>query len=277
MNIGGTLHQFRKGLTMKPLGFFLGDADMILLIAMVKLLKPKVRIAQRRFKRIGIVFLFSCFLAIIFYFVFKSNLLVITKVNCSVKDKTSLADEKRWCEQAEKLLLGRKIFYSYSTTITSELEGKFLPVGGVTIARKLPQTVTVQIVERQPIARICPPGGLELLVDKEGVIYAETQAELHNLKTVSLELGFELMLGQEIGSDIVSLILLEEPQISFIKSTGQEGLEVVSNEQLKILLSRKRDLWQQIENLQKIIQKYKIEGKNLSHVDLRYDQPVIKY
>ena len=224
-----------------------------------------------------VVFLFSCFLVFIFYLIFKSDYLTVKRVECRVKEKTSLADENRWCETVKREVLGQRILSLKRQAIASEIRQKFLPVGDVAITKKYPQTAIVQISERKPIAQVCPSGGLGLLVDKEGVIYAETQAEPQNLKTVSLELGFELTLGQEIGADIVSLILLEEPQISFIKSTGQEGLEVVSNAQLKIFFSRKRDLRQQIENLQKIIQKYKIEGKELSQVDLRYDQPVIKY
>ena len=243
---------------------------------MVKLLRPRVRIARKWFKRIGFVFLFSCFFVVILYLVFKSDFFTIKKINCSVPDKTSLADEKRWCEEAERLLFGKRI-YSNLTTVVVNLEHKFLPVEEALIKKKYPQTVTVQIVERTPIAKVCPPGGLELLVDREGVIYAETQAESQNLKTVILELGFELTLGQAVGPDVVSLILLEEPQISFVKYTGQEGLEVKANGQLTVFLSREKILEPQLRDLQKIVQKYKIEGKDLKQVDLRYDQPVIKY
>ena len=243
---------------------------------MVKLLRPRVRIARKWFKRIGFVFLFSCFFVVILYLVFKSDFFTIKKINCSVQDKTSLADEKRWCEEAERLLFGKRI-YSNLTTVVVNLEHKFLPVEEALIKKKYPQTVTVQIVERTPIAKVCPPGGLELLVDREGVIYAETQAESQNLKTVILELGFELTLGQAVGPDVVSLILLEEPQISFVKYTGQEGLEVKANGQLTVFLSREKILEPQLRDLQKIVQKYKIEGKDLKQVDLRYDQPVIKY
>jgi len=254
-------------------------SKLVTLVVMVKLLKPKtkIRVARNRFKRMGLVFLFLCFFAFVFYLVFKSDFLTVKNVNCSVKDKTSIADEKRWCEGAERQLLGQRIFLSNLDAAAPELERKFLPVGGVTIERKLPQTVNVQIKERAPIAKVCPPGGRELLVDKEGAIYAETQPDSQNIKTVVLELGFELKLGQEVGPDVVSLILLEEPQISFVKYTGQEGLEARANGRLSIFLSREKSLKPQLEDLQRIIQKYRIEGKNLSQVDLRYDQPVIKY
>lgn len=174
------------------------------------------------------------------------------------------------------MLLGKRM-YSNLTTVVVNLEHKFLPVGEVLIKKKYPQTAIVQIRERTPIAKVCPPGGKELLVDKEGVLYAETQIDSPGLKTVVLELGFELTLGQEVGAEVVSLILLEEPQISLIKYIGQEGLEVRANGQLTVFLSRGNNLGQQIEDLQTIVRKYKIEGKGLGQVDLRYDQPVIKY
>lgn len=250
-------------------------------MGMVRLLRPKVRIQRRVFrrwfKRVGIVFLFFCFFVSLFYFVFKSDFFIVKKVECGVKDKTSLADEKRWCDAVEREVLGQRIFFLREEQISGEIRERFLPVGEVAIERELPQKINIQITERRPISKICPPGGLELLVDKEGVIYAEAQPGSQGLKTVTLELGSDLAIGQKIDDGVVSLILLEEPQVSFVKYTGQGGMEIRADEKLIIFLSREKDLEGQIRALQTIVKKYKIEGKDLSRVDLRYDQPVIKY
>ncbi len=248
---------------------------------MVKLLKPKIRIQTRIFrrwmKRVGIVVLFLGFLAGTFYLVFKSEILTIKNVNCEVIDKTSIADEKRWCEEAERLLLGKRTVWSNLTTTVVNLEYKFLPIGEVVLQKKYPQTIIVQIIERTPIARICPSGGLEFLVDKEGVVFSETTPETEDLKKIVLELEAPLAVGQVIGEDTILLILLEDPQIRSIKHTGQGGIEVQTEENLTILFSREKNLESQIRSLQMIVKKYRIEGKQLKSVDLRYDQPVIKY
>ena len=73
------------------------------------------------------------------------------------------------------------------------------------------------------------------------------------------------------------LILLEEPQISSVKFIGQQGIEAKSDEQLTILFSREKVLEGQTQALQMIVKKYRIEGKDLKQVDLRFDQPVVKY
>jgi len=246
---------------------------------MVKLLKPKtqVRIARRWFKRIGIVLLLSCSLATVFYLLFKSDFLVIKNVNCWVQDKTSLADEKRWCEEAERLLLGKRMVGSNLTTVVVNLEHKFLPIGEVVVKKKYPQTVLVQIAERKPIAKVCPPEGREFLVDKEGVLYSEVYPEVQTLSRAVLELGMDLNLGQKLEPEIVSLLLLEEPKISLVKYIGQQGIEAKTNKQLTIFLSREKNLENQIRALQMIVQKYKIEGKDLRQIDLRFDQPIVKY
>jgi len=246
---------------------------------MVRLLKPKVRvrIARRWFKRVGAVLFLLGVIVGGFYFVFKSNFFTIKNVNCWVKDKTSLADEKRWCGEVERMLIGQRIFLFKKNAVVSELKRKFLPVGDVSFAKKYPQTVVVQIVERKPIAKVSRPGGLEFFVDKEGVIYAQALPEFKGLKKVTLELDFEPALGQTLTSDIISLILLEEPQISSIKYIGQKGIEVKDDGGLTVLFSREKDLLDQIRSLQMILKKYKIEGKSLKRVDLRFEQPVVRY
>ena len=243
---------------------------------MVKLLVTRKRVTSK-IRVVGIVFLFLCFLVFLFFLLFKSDLLTIKHVNCQVKDKTSLADEKRWCETAERLLWGQKIFHTHLGAVVGELERKFLPIGEVVVTRKLPQTVVVQIVERKPIAKVCPPSGLEFLVDREGVIYSEVTPEAKELKTIILELGVELQLGQKLEPEIISLILLEESPVQDIKLVGQEAIEVRASGDLVILFSRQKDLPTQIRSLQTILQKYRIEGKALKQVDLRFEQPVVRY
>ncbi len=228
-------------------------------------------------QRVGIAFLFLCFLVFLFYLLFKSDYFVIKNVNCWVEEKTSLADEKRWCEQAERQLRGQNIFLTHLTAAAGELERKFLPVGGVVVKRKYPRAVLVQIVERQPIARICPPAGQEFLIDRAGVIFSQVTQETKNLKKVVLELGEELTLGQIVGERVVLLILLEDPQIKFIEYVGRRGIETHSNEDLTVFFSREKSIQAQARSLQMIVKKYRIEGKELKSVDLRYEQPVVRY
>ena len=188
-----------------------------------------------------------------------------------------MADEKRWCEQAERTLLGQRMFLSHLTTVVDELEQKFLPVGKVVVKRKYPRTVLVQINERKPIAKVGSSSGREFLVDEKGVIFSEITPETKGLKKVSLELGLELTLGQTLNKDVVFLILLEDPRVRSIKYVGQKGIEVQAEEALKILFSREKNLEAQIRSLQMIVKKYRIEGKDLKQVDLRYSQPIVKY
>jgi len=246
---------------------------------MVKLLGTKnyLRMERRWLKR---VIFASCLLslaALIFYLVFQSNFFTIKVVNCSVKDKTSLADEKRWCGEAERLLLGQRIFRTHLDAVADEIEHKFLPVGNVVIKRKYPQTVAVEISERKPLVKVAQPGGREYLLDKEGVLYSEVVPGIGDLRLVTLELGTDLGLGQKVGAEVVALVLLEESPVQAVKLVGQEMIEVRAGDGRVIFFSRQKNLTDQIRSLQTIMQKYRIEGKQLKSVDLRYDQPVVKY
>ena len=161
--------------------------------------------------------------------------------------------------------------------VASKLVDQFLPIRDVSIGRKFPQTAAVQISERKPIAKICQLSGREFLVDEEGVVFSEITPETKDLKKVSLELGLELTLGQRLDKDVVSLILLEDPRVRSVKYVDQKGIEVQAEENLTILFSQEKNLEAQIRSLQMIVKKYKIEGKELRRMDLRFDQPVVRY
>lgn len=244
---------------------------------MVKLLRSQIRGSKQWLKRVLIVGLILAALAGGYYLIFKSDFLIIKTVRCSVKDKTSLADEKRWCEMVERLLLDQKMLFSNSEAVATQLENRFLPVGGVSIERKYPQTVVVTISERKPMAKVANPGGVFFLIDEEGVIFAQTDSGGLSLSEVILDLGEELSLGSIVSSDILELILLEEPKILQIKYVGATGIELKSDEVPLILFSRQKEVSEQIRSLQTVWQKYKIEGKALKKIDIRFDKPVVEY
>lgn len=212
-----------------------------------------------------------------YYLIFKSDFLVIKKIDCRVENKTSLADEKRWCEEVERRLLGRRIFYSNRPAVADELEKKFLPVGEVSFINHYPQTVGVVIKERQPVAKVSLPGGLPFLIDREGVLYSEVVNDVKDLKSVILDLGFDLSLGQKMESSVISLIELREPVVESIKYVSSEGIEVTADPGLVILFSRKKSISSQIEVLNLMVKRYRIEGQGLKKVDLRFDKPVVVY
>jgi len=252
---------------------------MVKLLVTNKFITPKtqVRLARRWFRRAGLV---SCLLLLVFcgyYLVFESDYFVIKNVNCWVQDKTSLADEKRWCEAIQRELEGQRMFLSNLGAAAPKLKNKFLPVGEVVIKKKYPRTVLVQISERQALVRVCSPEGRSFLADDQGVIFSQVTPETKGLKKVVLELGSDLAVGQTVDKNIVFLLLLEDPRIKVIKRVDQQGIEARVDEGLTIFFSREKDFQIQIRSLQMIVKKYRIEGKELKSIDLRYEQPVVKY
>lgn len=212
-----------------------------------------------------------------YYLIFKSDFFVIKKINCRVENKTSLADEKRWCEAAERNLRDRRIFRFNSTTVVDELTRKFLPVGGVNLISHYPQTVEVVIKERRPAAKVSLPEGLPFLVDQKGVLYSQAGETDVGIRLVILELNTKLSLGQQLDLAVVELILLKEPALILIRFANHESIEAESHEGTTAVFSRQKNLEDQIGVLQTVLKSYKIEGKVLKKVDLRFDKPVVIY
>lgn len=150
----------------------------------------------------------------------------------------------------------------------------------VEIKKRLPQTLFFKI-EIRKVAIAISQGGSFYLVDKEGVLLEKREANPDFPLII-----FSGKIEQEVGSWIEDELLLKaihllyesklrllEPKSAQIIS--KRAIELILKNNLKVLFSSEKELREQLDSLQFIFERSKIEGGKLRQVDLRFDKPVV--
>jgi hypothetical protein len=122
----------------------------------------------------------------------------------------------------------------------------------------------------------------KLLTDKEGFILlkVEDENQFSNLPRIYL-LGKDINFSKVIPNEFVGNTLKVLEKMNSL-SKNVERVKIVDNSlfvksEEKIVFSLTKDILRQLASLQLILQKAKIESKQVEIIDLRFDKPVVVY
>jgi cell division protein FtsQ len=181
------------------------------------------------------------------------------------------------------LTFGKNIIFLPTNLVREEVL-RFKPtLKEVKIKKELPNKLIFELKEREGVVVL----GLENLqkfwiVDEEGVVLAGEKKS--DLPLILLEEPLKLDIGQKIDKkEIIQAINfltnlrlnLLEPKIA--KFVSSSSLEVLLKDNITALFSLKKEVQIQIDSLQFILSRAKIEGKGIKKIDLRFDKPVVNY
>lgn len=239
--------------------------------------------------RAGVLFILI-FIVIFFLksdsFKIHSLSLNLLQVNCT--------DEKNLKEKSN--LLNKNIFFIDEKNTTFDLKNKFICIKDVQIAKNLPDKISMNIKGRVSVAELIPVLDLEAsvsalientatpsasldayLVDDEGVIFAKGFADVSKIyysgKPISL--GGKLT-DEYLNKTLFILKLLKEFMMDDSKLYIVDNL-LITNSYPKVIFRLDKEKEEQIASLQLILQKAKIDNKELEFIDLRFDKPIVKY
>lgn len=219
------------------------------------------------------------FLLLVLFQLFKGELFQIDQVVCF--DNQSPCESDLWM-RINGLVLGKNLISLSPQKLSQEIQDELIVVDEVKIKKKLPKKLIVYLTKRNPIA-VLEAKGEYWQVDYQGVV----------LTKLSQPSGLPLIVGDELSLSadskrIESSSLLASLDCLYrllFKSIEVRRLEITNHRELKlylktgptVLVSLGQDLQQQVDSLQLILERAKIEGKEIKLIDLRFDKPVINY
>lgn len=222
---------------------------------------------------------------------FRTNLFLVSKLEIT---ELNYVDRDKVYDRTKKYLGER--FFSVNP---DEIENKVLPLSPyiklVNVEKTLPDKLKINIVERTPILRIQHvPTAKNFLVDEE-IIVLETNSSLESIGEPQLSLvqvnfdvydklpkktgsklnleGLEFVINaktrlfeNEIELDTLKTIVLNQTSMEFSLKTGT-----------KVMMDPSRDLEDQIDRLEAILEDTKTKDKELVYVDVSLEKPFGKY
>lgn len=216
---------------------------------------------------LGLVIVFSLLL------LKKSGLLTIQKIE--VRTDFQFQNQKK-IENALKPYLGQSFFFNKIDKLTREIKNQEIKIAKVRIKKEFPGKIILEINKRQPLV-VIPRDNFYFFVDQEGIVFSlETNA--YNLPFLKISLQ-NLGIGSTIGIERIKipqiLAVLEQEAIRKIVVLDDQ-VQVETGQECLIILPVEVSSGK-IEALQIILNRFKIEGKRLTKIDLRFEKPVISF
>lgn len=234
------------------------------------LLKSPMR--WKKLVKIGVLILG----VIVVVLVFRLDLLKVQQISCQIND-TNCPGEI-WTDLMA-LSLGKNIFSFPIESISLQIKNSYPQIDKIKIKKNLPATVDFELIIRQP--QVAISGEKFHLVDFQGVVIekSETSGEY---PLIFLEPEMNLKVGEKFNQKevletieaIVGLRLrLIEPKLAKIISFS--SVDIWLKDDTQLIISLKKEINSQLDSLQLIYQRAKIEGKKLKQIDVRFDKPII--
>lgn len=229
------------------------------------------------------------------YWIVKNNLFEIKKTEINLVETSCVTKD----QVLEKLsLLNQNIFLFEKSLDINVFKNQFFCVKSVQVEKHYPNQVLVTVNGRIPIANVLTVSKVasssasasatfistssakedSFLVDDEGIIFAKEFKQ--NLVNVSF-VDQKFILGQKIEKNIIQPLLeiikrLKDLSINIEYINVQEDTITLVYKPI-IFFTTKRDVNKQVASLQLILEKAKIEAKELELIDVRFEKPIIKY
>lgn len=221
------------------------------------------------------------FLAGGIYAVGWSGIFAIKTISCKV-------EKEEECSREIMAELGQYVGKNLFSTQKSEIETKLISAdrlietAGVNF--KLPSSLMVEILSRKPTAAITSAGNIAeaVEVDKDGVILGKTK-DTGDLPRLIWPQIVNWPIESPVPANIVRATVIAGlagdrfrlEGIAAVQSPSRMVITLGSGE--KIWLSLDKDPLPQLTRLQVVLNQVRIEGKTAREIDLRYENPVVRY
>ena len=237
------------------------------------------------------------FLGGISLFVFKSDFFRVKKITCRWEEDS--CPPEIWNELTS-LTFGKNLIFLKKKEISKKILSDYYIIKNLKIKKILPNKLVFELEKRRQVAVLGFELNLEkkeatssgkpifettkdfFLVDEEGIVVKKGNDNLLPLILLSEE--FSLNIDQRVPKEeIVEAIKflttlrlnLLEPKVA--KITSPYSLTVWLRDGKEAVFSLRKEIQIQVDSLQFILSRSKIEGRNIKKIDLRFDKPVVNY
>ncbi len=249
-----------------------------------------------RWKKWFKLLVFLTLIGLLFFWL-RSDFWAVKRINCRLDDQDCPSD--LWNKLAGFSLEKNLIFFP-SQKLEKEIKESFPQTGDLKIKRRIFNTLSFELNTKKAVAALAVElpfnsqatdsaktsqefllSGLFYWLDKEGVILEKTEKN-DDLPLILIKKDPDLEIGQAFryGNNQSLMSLLTGLKMRLIESKvirliSPREIEVWLDNNLLVLFNLENDVDFQLDSLQLILSRAKIEGKTVKKIDLRFDKPVI--
>lgn len=217
----------------------------------------------------------------IFTWVKGSSYFRIQRMTCTLPSKVRALDKFSY-------LQGKSILDIDLESLQRQLQNSFPEAAQVRALKRFPNEIQIVFNERPPYALVALSGNY-FTIDRQGFLIARGDAPGHALPLI-VGLGAPsrgVMLGQQISSENLKIALriidaftrsrdLRAFSLVKINVENTSKISFFLSDQLEVLID-KDNIEQRIDTLGIILSKAKLDWERIRNIDLRFQEPIIKY
>ena len=249
-------------------------------------------------KKLFKILIFILFLAFLFLWL-RSGFWKVKEVKCQFNQLNCNQEIEK---KLEELSVGENVLFFPSTKIIKKIKENYPQISLVKIKKQIPQRIFFEMTSRKPVVAFSNElfseneadssdleepqfvsSGDYYLVDDQGMVIQKIE-EKQNFPLILLKKDFQLNIGQQISQpeilkaiEIVSGMRLRllEPKVALPLSLRE--IKVWLEGGLLTNFNGEKDIQVQLDSLQFIYSRSKIEGKKIKKIDLRFEKPVVVF
>ena len=245
---------------------------------------------KRWFKILG----FLLFLALIYVFL-RSDFWQVKRFSCQFNQ---LDCSQEIANKVSELSFGQNLVFLSRQTLINKIKENLPQVDMVKVKKRIPDKLLFELTSRKPVVALAIElnSGLEstasarpqfsltgiyYLIDEQGVVVKKVE-ENQNLPLILFDKDPHFNSGEKINQEeilqTVKIIMgmklrLLEPKVSLIVNPRE--IEVWLTDETLVLFNSQKEIENQLDSLQFISSRSKMEGKQVKKIDLRFDKPII--
>lgn len=242
--------------------------------------KKIVRGVRVWLKRIFTAVLVVGVLGSTYYWIFRSDVFRLNKFQVIGTAKyVNSVDLKNFLDAN---YMGENLIFLETSKVEHLLEDIFLGAQDIDVKKKWPNELIVKVTERKPLAVLYNDTYSDnYMVDQEGYVLGIVDSSAEDLPEVNY-IG-ELKIGSFVQKDLIPVYteLIKAFDVSDVKvssvSFHPRYVSFYSEDGVKVLIDNKKDKFNALNVLSRLLHKLTLEGKSPSTIDLRYDKVVVSY
>lgn len=202
--------------------------------------------------------------------------------NAVVEGTKSFVNDLDMLELVKTRSYGSNILFFDTQTLEDSLTKDFQGAKTITVNKKYPRTLVIEVTERSPLAIVNNEKDPEhFLVDDDGYVLGIVAPETSNFPKIFY--NGNIAVGYFLDKDAIEMyfkVISATDETNIVIKTVSifdNYLVMITGDNVEVLLGKNKDMGSSVKALAALLQQLKAESKDVAKVDLRYDKVIVSY
>lgn len=180
-------------------------------------------------------------------------------------------------EQVEKIIQNKNFFLIDEKKLAENLQSQFICVAQVTVKKRFPKTLKIEVAIKQPVAKI---EGSNSFATEDGYLTSSDK----NLPLLYLPSQVRSQINQKISDKdalfalkLASLLIKSDYNVVAIRIVKEKEIVTYDHQGIVAIFTGEKSADLQVDSLQQVLSLSKINSAKITKIDLRFDKPIVTF